>query len=144
MIQKATDVIDFLELSFLKNRRLETMSYGEAKKFLIARALVNNPKVLILDEPSNGLDIALSIKFRNKMRKITKIKTKIVLVTHLVSDIIPEIDRFIFLKEGKIFADGKRKEIFNSEKLSSLFGIKVNLIKTNEFYNINAVGDDIT
>jgi iron complex transport system ATP-binding protein len=136
MIRKSNTIINFLEIDSLKNRSLETMSSGEARRFLIARALVNKPKVLILDEPSNSLDIASSIKLHNIMRKISISKTKIVLVTHLVSDIIPEMDRFIFFKSGRIFADGKRSEVLNENKLSSLFGIKVKLIKKNGFCQI--------
>jgi iron complex transport system ATP-binding protein len=136
MIREANTVIDFLEVSYLKNKILETMSSGEAKRFLIARALVNRPKVLILDEPSNSLDIALSIKLHNTMRKISISGTKIVLVTHLVSDIIPEMDRFVFFKSGRIFADGKRSEILTSNRLSSLFDIGIDLIEKNGFCQI--------
>ncbi|GMO67808.1 MAG: ABC transporter ATP-binding protein [Endomicrobiia bacterium] len=136
MTKKATDIIEFLEVSYLKDKKLETMSSGEARRFLIARALVNNPKVLILDEPSNSLDIASFIKLYNVMRKISSYGTKIILVTHLVSDIIPEISRFIFFKDGKVFADGRRAEIFNSDKLSSLFELKVELHESNGLCSI--------
>ena len=136
MTKKATDIIEFLEVSSLKDKKLETISSGEARRFLIARALVNNPKVLILDEPSNSLDIASSVKLYNIMRKISSYGTKIILVTHLVSDIIPEMNRFIFFKDGKVFADGKRAEIFNSDKLSSLFELKVKLHESNDLCSI--------
>ncbi|MDR3071661.1 MAG: ATP-binding cassette domain-containing protein [Endomicrobium sp.] len=136
MIQKAEDMIKFLDVSFLKDKKIEIMSSGEVRRFLIARALVNNPQVLVLDEPSNSLDIASFIKFHNTMRKIAISGTKIVLVTHLVSDIIPEISRFIFFKNGKIFADGERNEVFNNEKFSSLFDIKVNLKENNGLCSI--------
>ncbi|GHT09294.1 molybdenum ABC transporter ATP-binding protein [Endomicrobiia bacterium] len=131
MTKKADDMIDFLEVSSLRNKKLETMSSGEARRFLIARALVNNPKVLVLDEPSNSLDISSSLKLHNTMRKISYSGTKIILVTHLVSDIIPEMNRFVFFKGGKIFADGKRSEVFTCDKLSSLFDMKVKLAENN-------------
>jgi iron complex transport system ATP-binding protein len=137
MMQKSNDIIELLGVSFLKDRKFETMSSGETKRFLIARALVNNPKVLVLDEPSNSLDITSSIKFHGMMRKITTSGTKIMLVTHLMSDIIPEINRFIFFKKGKIFADGKRSEIFNGATLSSLFDIGVKLNENNGLCEIN-------
>lgn len=131
MQKKALDIIKFLDVLHLKDKRLEVMSSGEARRFLIARALVNNPKVLVLDEPSNSLDICSASKLHQTMRKISAAGTKIVLVTHLASDIIPEIDRFIFFKEGRVFADGDRKGIFNSNKLSSLFDMNVELEQKN-------------
>jgi iron complex transport system ATP-binding protein len=137
MREKASGIIEALEVSHLKHKKLETMSSGEARRFLIARALVNAPEVLILDEPSNSLDIASSVKFHNTLRKIAAGGVKIILVTHLVSDIIPEIDRFILFKDGKIFADGKRKEIFTSEKFSELFGINVKLTQTGGICSLN-------
>jgi iron complex transport system ATP-binding protein len=139
MTKKAGNMIDFLDISSIRNKKLETMSSGEARRFLIARALVNSPKVLVLDEPSNSLDILSSLKLHNIMRKISYFGTKIILVTHLVSDIIPEINRFIFLKGGKIFADGKRSEVFTCDKLSSLFDMKVKLAENNGLCQITAV-----
>ncbi len=133
MEKKAAEMAGFMDVGHLKNRRIETMSSGEARRFLIARALVNNPKVLVLDEPSNSLDIASGAKLHKTMRKISDSGTKIVLVTHLASDIIPEINRFIFFKDGKIFADGIRKEVFNDEKLSALFEMNVELYENNGF-----------
>ncbi|MCA6080404.1 MAG: ATP-binding cassette domain-containing protein [Endomicrobium sp.] len=139
MIRKAGDMIDFLDVSSLKDKKIETMSSGEARRFLIARSLVNSPKVLVLDEPSNSLDISSSLKLHNTMRKISDSGTKIILVTHLVSDIIPEMDRFVFFKDGKIFADGKRSEIFTGDRLSSLFDMEVRLDENNGLCWIRAV-----
>ncbi len=127
MEKKAREVTDFLDISFLNGKKLNTMSSGEARRFLIARALVNEPEVLVLDEPSNSLDIASAVKLHSFMRKIAAAGTKIILVTHLASDIIPEIKRFVYFKEGKIFSDGQREDIFNGESLSSLFDMKVTL-----------------
>jgi iron complex transport system ATP-binding protein len=139
MIKKAGDMIDFLDISPIRNKKLEIMSSGEARRFLIARALVTSPKVLVLDEPSNSFDISSSLKLHNMMRKISCSGTKIILVTHLISDIIPEMDRFVFFKGGKIFADGNRSEIFTCDKLSSLFDMKVNLVENNGLCQITAV-----
>jgi iron complex transport system ATP-binding protein len=137
MINKSINIIEFLELFLIRHKKIKTMSSGEIQMFLIARALVNSPKILILDEPSNGLDISSSTKLYGMMRKISLCGTKIILVTHLVSDIIPEINRFVFLKDGKIFADGKRNEVFNSNKLSILFGINIKLHESNGIYSIS-------
>ncbi|MDR2708690.1 MAG: ATP-binding cassette domain-containing protein [Elusimicrobiota bacterium] len=136
MRQKALEMLELLEIAHLANRRLDTMSSGEARRVLIARALVNDPKVLVLDEPSNSLDIASIIKFHSIVRKIAKGKTRIILVTHFISDIIPEINRFILLKNGKIFADGQRPEVFTSEALSALFDLNLELRHKNNISQI--------
>jgi iron complex transport system ATP-binding protein len=140
MIKKSDEIIELLDISFLKDKKLETMSSGQARRFLIARALVKSPKVLVLDEPSDSLDIASSVKFHNTMRKIVALGTKIVLATHRMSDIIPEINRFIFLKKGKIFADGGRIEVFNSNTFSSLFDMKVSIYENNGVCSIASKG----
>lgn len=137
MRKKAAEITDFMEISHLNDRKIETMSSGEARRFLIARALVNNPEVLVLDEPSNSLDIYSAAKLHKTMRKIASSGTKIMLVTHLASDIIPEIDRFIFFKNGKIFADGNRKNVFTSSVLSGLFGTDVELTEKGGIYRLN-------
>ncbi|MDR3049678.1 MAG: ATP-binding cassette domain-containing protein [Elusimicrobiota bacterium] len=129
MRQKAQEISEFLEISHLNDKYIDAMSSGEARRFLIARALVHKPKVLVLDEPSNSLDIASVIKFHATIKKILNAGTRVILVTHFISDIIPEISRFVLLKDGKIFADGSRKEVFTSANLSSLFNMKVELIE---------------
>jgi iron complex transport system ATP-binding protein len=139
MIKKTEQTIDLMEVSYLKDKKLEAISSGEARRFLIARALVNDPKVLILDEPSNSLDITSSLNLHKIMRKIIATGANIILVTHLVSDIIPEINRFVFFKNGKIFANGSRKNVFTSEKLSSLFGISVKISENNGFCSIMTI-----
>jgi iron complex transport system ATP-binding protein len=139
MVEKADKIIDLMEVPYLKDEEFKTMSSGEARRFLIARALVNEPKVLILDEPSNSLDIASLLNLRKIMRKIVATGTSIILVTHLVSDIIPEMDRFVLFKNGKIFADGNRKSIFTSENLSSLFSVDVQISENNGFCAITTI-----
>ncbi|MDR0978196.1 MAG: ATP-binding cassette domain-containing protein [Endomicrobium sp.] len=139
MVEKAEKAMNLLEVLPLKDEKLENMSSGEARRFLIARAVVNQPKVLILDEPSNSLDIASSLNLHKIMRKIVASGTNIILVTHLVSDIIPEMDRFILFKNGRIFADGERKNIFTGKVLSSLFGVNVELSENKGFCTITAV-----
>ena len=137
MKDKASEMADFLDISHLQNNKLETMSSGEVRRFFIARALVNNPKVLVLDEPSNSLDISSVAKLHDTMRKIVSTGTKIVMVTHQACDIIPEMKRFIYFKNGKIFADGLREEIFNENTRSSLFDMQVELIERNGLCNLN-------
>ena len=89
MKNKAYAIIEFLEIGHLKDRKMNQMSSGEARRFLIGRALVHDPKALILDEPTNSLDLHALYKFSNTLRKVTKSGTSIIIVTHNLSDIIP-------------------------------------------------------
>lgn len=136
MVEKAKQMIDFLEISHLQNKYMNIMSAGENKKFLIARALVSEPKILVLDEPTNNLDIAASKKLKTILQKIIAHKTNVICITHQVSDIMPEISRIIMFKEGQVFRDGMVKEVLSSENLSSLFNIDVELINNKEGYLI--------
>jgi iron complex transport system ATP-binding protein len=135
MQKKAADMIDFLEIAHLAEKPMTEMSSGEARRVLIARALVHDPKALILDEPSNNLDLHASRHFREIIRKIANSGKTIILVTHHLHDIIPEINRLIFLKNGKVFKDGKKEVLLSSSNLSELFGVSVKVNFENGFYN---------
>jgi iron complex transport system ATP-binding protein len=101
------------------------MSSGEAKRVLIARALVHAPRSLLFDEPSNALDIGAQLLLRRTMSELARSGVGVVLVTHHVEEIIPEIDRVVMLREGRIVADGAKEEVLTSERLSMLFGTPV-------------------
>ncbi len=136
MHKKAEDTISFLEISALSEKPLNEMSTGEARQVLIAMALVHNPKALILDEPTNSLDLRALHKFRNIIRKLAQHGKSIIMVTHHLQDIIPEITRVILIKDGKIFKDGPKKETINAENLSALFSLPVHIKKENGYYYI--------
>jgi len=95
------------------------MSSGEAKRTLIARALVHQPQTLLFDEPSNALDIGAQIQLRRTMSELAQSGLGILLVTHHVSEIIPEIERVILLRDGQILADGSKSSVLTEEHLSN-------------------------
>jgi len=134
MKSKANQVIEFLEMGHLKDRKMNQMSSGEAKRFLIGRALVHEPKALILDEPGNSLDLHALYKFSNILRKIAKSSTSIILVTHNISDIIPEIRRVILMKDGKFCKQGPKKSILTDQNISQLFGASVEIKSKGGYY----------
>jgi iron complex transport system ATP-binding protein len=108
------------------------MSAGEKRRILIARALVHRPRQLLLDEPSNALDLAAQRTLRETMRSLMQPdaeghSTGLILVTHHLSDIPPEIDRVILMKDGRIQADGPRAELLTEPILSDLFQAEVNI-----------------
>ena len=116
-----------LGIAHLAGRPVMQMSSGEAKRTLIARALVHRPETLLFDEPSNALDIAAQFQLRETMRELARSGLAIVLVTHQVSEIIPEIDRVILLRDGRILADGPKLEVLTERILRDLFGVDVRI-----------------
>lgn len=134
MKKKAGEVIEFLEVSHLKNRNMNEMSSGEARRFLIGRALVHDPKALILDEPTNSLDLHSLYKFSDILRKIAKSGTSIILVTQSLSDIIPEIKRVILMKDGKFYKEGTKECVLTDKNISKLFEIPVEIKKKSGYY----------
>ena len=111
----------------LADRPVEQMSSGESQRILIARALVHNPQALLFDEPSNSLDLRLQHELRETMRKLAQSGVGIVLVTHQTADIIPEIERVVLMREGRIVGDGRKEDMLSEEKMSSLFEFPVRI-----------------
>jgi iron complex transport system ATP-binding protein len=134
MREKAASVIEFLGISHLSDRNMSKLSLGEARKFLIARALVNDPKVLLLDEPATGLDIKAGHEFLGILRKIAASGKNIFLITHRINEIIPEIGRVVLVKDGKIFGDGKKEDILTDRNISELFDMDLAIRESNGYY----------
>lgn len=134
MKNKANEVIDFLEISHLKNRNMNEMSSGEARRFIIARALVHDPKALILDEPTTSLDLHSFYKFTKILRKIAASGVSIILVTQNLQDIIPEVKRVILMKSGRFVSDGSKEKIISRKNISKLFEVPVEIKRKNGYY----------
>ena len=112
------------------------MSSGEIRRILIGRALVHDPKALILDEPTASLDLRAVHELREILRKIARAGTTLVLVTHHLPDIIPEIGRIVLMKDGKVFRDGAKDEILASGPLSELFEMPVEVVRRNGYFSL--------
>jgi iron complex transport system ATP-binding protein len=137
MAEKARAVLELLEVPYLAGREMTAMSSGEARRILIARALVHDPLALLLDEPSNSLDFRSALELRDIIRKLARAGTGILLVTHQLADIIPEMDRVILLRGGRIFADGSTSQMLTAGRLTELFGIPVALTGRDGRYFIS-------
>ncbi len=133
---RADAVLERLGVPYLADRPVEEMSSGEAKRILIARALVHDPRTLLFDEPSNSLDIFAQHGLRETMRELAQSGIGVVLVTHHLSDVIPEIDRVVLMRGGKIQADGLKKDLLNPEEISRLFGIRVDITRRDGYYHL--------
>jgi iron complex transport system ATP-binding protein len=129
--------LERLGIRHLAERRMSQMSSGESKRVLIARALVHNPKTLLFDEPASTLDIAAQFHLRDVMRQLAQSGLGIILITHHVSEIIPEIDRVVLLKDGRVFADGSKDRVLTGETLSSLFAVPVQLLRGDGYFHIH-------
>ncbi len=114
-------------------RRMGEMSAGEKRRILIARALVHRPRQLLLDEPSNALDLAAQRELRESLRGLAREGTGLVLVTHHLGDILPEIERVILMRDGRIVADGPREELLTEARLSELFRTPVRIGRDEEW-----------
>lgn len=127
----AQRAIDEVGLTGFEERDLTTLSTGEARRAAVARALVHDPDILILDEPTAGLDPTASHALRRTMRELARGGRTIVLVTHHIEDVVAEINRVILVQGGRILADGPKCELLTSEQMSALYNIPVTLVERN-------------
>lgn len=136
MVQRAERAMAMMEVPHLADRFTDEMSSGEARRILLARALVHDPRALILDEPTTALDLSAQYELRGILRKLAQSGIGIVMVTHHLSDLIPEIERVILMSRGSIVADGPAREVLTAPRLSSLFGRPLELLERDGYYNL--------
>jgi iron complex transport system ATP-binding protein len=127
MRERAAEALERMEALHLATKRVGEMSAGEKRRILIARALVHRPRQLLLDEPSNALDLAAQRELRETLRRLAREGTGLVLVTHHLGDILPEIERVILMRAGRIVADGPREDLLTEARLSELFHAPVRI-----------------
>ena len=135
MRERADAVLKLIDAEPLRDKLVGHMSAGQQRRIMIGRALVASSQMLLLDEPSNALDIAAQRELRNLLRHLAQQGTGIILITHQVSDIIPEIDRILMMKDGRIVADGARSDLFTASRLSDLFRTEVHLTERDGFHH---------
>jgi iron complex transport system ATP-binding protein len=136
MHERAERAMALLEVLHLADRCTDEMSSGEARRTLLARALVHDPRALILDEPSTALDLSAQHELRLILRKLAQSGIGIVMVTHHLSDLIPEIERVVLMSRGRIVADGSTREVLVESKLSELFGVPVQMSERDGYFNL--------
>jgi iron complex transport system ATP-binding protein len=133
MRERALEALERMEASHLGRQLVGEMSAGEKRRILIARALVHRPQQLLLDEPSNALDLAAQRELRETLRRLAREGTGLVLVTHHLGDILPEVERIILMRNGRIVADGPRDELLTAVRLSELFNTPVRIGRDEEW-----------
>jgi iron complex transport system ATP-binding protein len=135
MRERAEEVLHMVDALAIADKPVGEMSAGQQRRIMIGRALVASSEMLLLDEPSNALDLSAQRDLRELLRALAQRGTGILLITHHIADILPEIDRVLMMREGRIVADGSKSELLTAKRLSSLFHTEVNLTELGGFYH---------
>jgi iron complex transport system ATP-binding protein len=121
MRDRARQALELMEAGHLAEAFIEAMSAGEVRRIMIARALVPKPRALLLDEPTTGLDLMVRHRFLHTLRNLARHGKTIILVTHHIEEIFPEINRVIMLQHGRVLLDGSKGEVLTSRHLSQMY-----------------------
>ncbi len=133
-IAKAESVMAMLGVDGLKDRPYGTLSTGEQRRFLLGRALIHDPDALLLDEPTGGLDLRATFQYLDIVRGLMRAGKTVILVTHHIHEIPPEIGRIVLLKNGAVAAHGEKSAMLTGERLGALFDVPVHLVRANGYY----------
>ena len=129
MRQRAAEALERAHALPLRHRPYAELSTGQARRVLIARALVNRPQALLLDEPGSGLDPVARGHLLAMLRQLARAGTTLVLVTHHIEEIVPEIKRVVVLRQGRLLADGPREQVLDDALLSEAFDGPVRVLQ---------------
>jgi iron complex transport system ATP-binding protein len=133
---RADQVLELVGGVELAEKPVGEMSAGQQRRAMIARALVGSgAEMLLLDEPSNALDLAAQHGLRIMLRGLARRGTGMLLITHHIADILPEIERVILMRDGRIAADGRKPELLRPDRLTELFGVPVEVREQDGFYH---------
>jgi len=132
--KSARDVMAALGVESLADIPLKNMSTGQQRRCLLGRALVHDPDTLILDEPTAGLDLSASFDYLARIRDLVSSGKNIVLVTHLLNEIPPDIGRIVLLREGEIVADGPKEEVLTEDNLLTTYSTPIKIALVDGYY----------
>jgi iron complex transport system ATP-binding protein len=140
MESKADAIMDRLEITPLAGRSIHELSSGELRRALVGRALAHDPKALLLDEPTNSLDVRARNELYGVLARLAAAGTAIVMVTHHLEDVLPEIERVVLLRRGRVFRDGPKRQVLTSEALSAVFETPLEVIRNHGRYRVEPAG----
>lgn len=132
--ERAQRVMEQLAIADLAERDIMTLSTGQARRVLIARALVHDPDILIVDEPCSGLDPEGMFWVRRTLSRLARDGRTVMLVTHYLEDIVPEIERVVLLKDGRIADSGTKAAMLTDSRMSELFGVPIRVVEDDGDY----------
>ena len=133
-IARARRILGTLGMAEFVATELQYMSTGQQRRCLLARALVHQPATLILDEPTAGLDISASFDYLRQISRLANEGQNIVIVTHHLNEIPPEVDRIVLLKQGAVVADGSKAETLTDDLLSDVYDTPVRVGRMDGHY----------
>ncbi|NTU58820.1 MAG: ATP-binding cassette domain-containing protein [Chlorobiaceae bacterium] len=133
-LAQAEALMQELGIADLAERKYGKMSTGQQRRFLLGRALVHAPEALLLDEPTSGLDLSATFQYIDTVRRLMQSGTQLILVTHHLHEIPPEISRVVFIRDGRIVAEGEKSALLTSVRVSALFDCPVEVVERNGFY----------
>ncbi len=133
---KITNLINQWELSNIIHNEFQSLSDGQKRRGLLARALVYEPNILVLDEPFCNLDLKSNFILHQNLNKLIKHSVNLIYVTHNLESILPETNRVLLIKEGKILNDGSPYELINTKTLSDLFNISIKVIEQEGYWRM--------
>ena len=132
---RTTDrLIDELGIGPYQHKPLRKLSTGEKRRCLMARALVNNPEVLVFDEPTIGLDIGAIFQYLETAARLIEQGHTVIQVTHNIHEIPPQIQHVVLLERGKVLVAGNKQDVLTGENLSRLFDASIEVVCENGFY----------
>jgi len=141
---RAHQALELMEAGHLADSFIEAMSTGEVRRIMIARALVPEPRALLLDEPTTGLDLMVRHRFLGTLRSLAHHGKTIILVTHHIEEIFPEINRVILLNHGRVLQDGAKAEVLTSAHLSAMFEGPVTVQECGGYYLARSAKPDVS
>jgi iron complex transport system ATP-binding protein len=135
-LRRATELLHQVGMADYRNTMFQRLSTGQKRRLLVARALVHDPSALIFDEPFNGLDIRAAADLFRLMRDFCIPDNSLILTTHHVDEIIPEIDRVVLLQAGRVVADDDKMAVLTSDRLSRLYGLPLRLTEQRGWFRL--------
>lgn len=133
-VEKGESILAELGLKPLRDREFKTLSTGQQRRCLLGRALIHDPQTLILDEPTSGLDLTAGFDYLARIRSLANQGRNLILVTHHINEIPPEIDRVIVLKNGATLADGPKNEVLTPGLLSEAYETPLRIFHQDGHY----------
>ncbi|MBH3428716.1 ABC transporter ATP-binding protein [Pseudomonas alkylphenolica] len=133
-LEQARALLGVVEMAGYEQTMFQRLSTGQKRRLLLARALVHQPRALILDEPANGLDMGASLGMLKLLRSFCGDDHAMIITTHHIDEIIPEIDRVVLLNKGRIVADGPKADVLDSAALSDLYQTNLRISEQDGWY----------
>ncbi len=133
-VHQALGLLRRIGIEPLANTPLGKMSTGQQRRCLLARALVHDPDTLVLDEPTEGLDLAASFGLLAHVRALSAAGCNIVVVSHHLADIPPEVERVIVLKDGRVVADADKASVLTEALLSDVYETPIRVHEIDGYY----------